>query len=564
MGKLEQLSFKEKKGPSIKRLLVFSVCVFAAALAVLIAGFAYIYHITPPDSNGGTIVDSIRFMVKPGETAFRGKDRMIILCLGVDNNYTDQGIMYTKGARTDTIFLLSVDSNAEAVNVLSIPRDTWVEITPEQGFDKINAAFAYGGIDQAKKTISRFLDTHIDHYIILKVKSTENMVNALGGIEVDVEKDMDYDDNWGHLHVHLKKGTQLLNGAQAVGYARFRHDEESDWGRIRRQQQVMNALIKEMKKPSNVLRIEKIVKVIHESIETDLTIPQMLDLARLYKDFDRSNMKTGVIKGDDGGGEGYSYIVPYENEKTALVRRLLLRDTSIPPSEVRVGVLNGTSKEGLATRLADTLTKRGYTVTRIADADRSDYTCSRVIDRLNDRKLVNNLEEFIGPNEYVGGDAAKPDSEEDITIVIGSNWLDWKENQKKLEPGSSLKQEKRTAGHQRVRKEIEEIPYPAEEEPLQVIPGEKPVSDEKEAPQSVEPADNAGSETVPVAPPTGNTAAAAPSVPVTRESPSEDTPRSPEPGGNAAASPPGPAVPPGPEHPAPQEPADKSQTNLQL
>ncbi len=476
--------------------------------------------------------------------------------------------MYTKGARTDTIFLLSVDAAAEAVNVLSIPRDTWVEITPEQGFDKINAAFAYGGIEQAKKTISRFLDVKIDHYIILKVKATESMVNALGGIEVDVEKDMDYDDNWGHLHVHLKKGTQVLNGAEAVGYARFRHDEESDWGRIRRQQQVMNALIKEMKKPSNVLRIEQIVKVIHESIETDLTIPQMLDMARLYKDFDRSAMKTGVIKGDDGGGEGYSYIVPYENEKIALVRRLLLRDTSLPPAEVRVGVLNGTSKEGMATQLADILTKRGYKVTRIADADRSDYTCSQVIDRLNDRKLVNSLEEFIGPNEYVGGEAAKPDSEEDITIVIGNNWLDWKENQKKQEPGSSRTHETRTAEGQHVKKEVQEIPYPVTEEPQEITPQHTPVIEQTPPLQAIDPpVEKTAAADSPAALPTGSAASTAtPDADPHREHTPEPLVTGPE--GGTPATPPAAAVPSRPEQSPPAGPdrdqVEKNRDNLQL
>jgi polyisoprenyl-teichoic acid--peptidoglycan teichoic acid transferase len=477
MGKLEQLSFNDNKPASIKRILIFSACIFAGALAILIAGFAYIYYITPADSHGGTVIKSLIFTFKPGQTAFEGKDKMVILCLGVDNNYTEKDIMYTKGARTDTIFLLSIDAAAEAVNVLSVPRDCYVQISEKYGMDKINAAYAIGGIKQAEETVSKWLDVRIDHYIILKVNATANMVNALGGLEIDVEKDMDYDDNWGHLHVHLKKGPQLLNGEQAVGYARFRHDEESDWGRIRRQQQVMNTLIKEMKKPSNVLRIQKIVTIIHESIDTDLTIPQLLDIARLYKDFDRGNMKTGVIKGDDGGDQGFSYIVPYENEKVALVRKLLLRDSSLPPSEVRVGVLNGTATHGLATQVADTLTKRGYKVTRIADADRNDYNSTQVIDHMNDRKLATSFEEFVGPMEYVGGDAAKPQSEEDITIIVGSNWLEWKAAQKKQNPDSSRTDATQSARRHKkvVTEEVQEIPYPPtdEQEPL-VVQSKKP------------------------------------------------------------------------------------------
>jgi polyisoprenyl-teichoic acid--peptidoglycan teichoic acid transferase len=437
MGNVEQLSFKKSNYSAIKRIIIFCAIVFSSAMVILLGGFAYIYYITPPDSHG-TIVDSIRFMVEPGKTAFQGKDRMIILCLGVDNNYTEKDILYTKGARTDTIFLLSIDSKAEAVNMLSIPRDTMVKISEKDGRDKINAAYAYGGVELAKKCIGDWLGVEIDHYAILKVKSTVNMVNALGGIEIDVLKDMDYDDNWGHLHVHLKKGPQLLNGEQAVGYARFRHDEESDWGRIRRQQQVLNALIKELKKPSNLVRMEKIVKIIHEGVETDLTTAQMLDLARLYKDFDKGAMKTGVIKGDDSvTASGMSCIEPYEDEKVAMVKRLLLRDTSLPPSEVKVGVLNGSGTEGQAIELADILSKRGYKVIRVANADRKDYASTQIIDNLNDPKLINSFEEFIGPMEYVNNQDGTKENGEDITIIIGDNWKIWKDNKKKENSSTS-------------------------------------------------------------------------------------------------------------------------------
>lgn len=417
---------KSKSG--FKRLALFTLGAIAAALIIFIAGMVYIYSITPPDSHG-TFVDSIRFMVSPGQTAFQGKDKMIILCLGVDQNWTDRNIMYTKNARTDTIFLISIDSKAEEFNVLSIPRDTWVQLSETQGSDKINAAYAYGGIKQAKKCIENFLGINIDHYVLLKVRTTENMVNAIGGIEVYVEKDMNYDDNWGHLHVHLKKGLQVLNGQQSVGYARFRHDEESDWGRIRRQQQVINALIKEFRKPANLLRMDKIAKVIHEGIDTDMTLTQLLDLARLYKEFDRKNMKTGVIKGDDAlTDDGVSYIKPNEEEKNALVRKLLLRDSSIDPSQIRVGILNGSGIEGSAIKLADILGKKGYKIIRVADADRKDYACTKLIDHLNDRKLASTLDDFAGPNEYVSDEEKKDGQDEDFTIIIGRNWAAWQES----------------------------------------------------------------------------------------------------------------------------------------
>jgi len=426
MAKIDKLSFRKNPPSGMKRMLLFCVVVFFLGLVALIAGFAYIYYITPPDAHG-TIVDSINFVFNPGQTAFMGKDNMIILCLGVDNNWTDKNLMYTKGARTDTILLASIDRKAEALNVLSIPRDTWVKLDDEHGFDKINAAYAYGGLDKAKRVIEQFLGVQVDHYVLLKVQTTTNLINAIGGVEVDVMKDMDYDDNWGHLHIHLKKGHQLLTGEQAGGYARFRHDEEGDWGRIRRQQQVLNAMIRELKKPSNVMRIEQLAKIVKAGIETDLSLAQLIDLARLYKDFDRQAMKTGVVKGDDGGDAGLSYIIPYEDEKNTLVRRLLLRDTSLPPADLKIGVLNGSGIEGQAVEVADTLEKSGYKIIRVADADRRDYAYTRVIDHINDPKLATSMEQFVGPNEYVGDDEGKKENDEDITIIVGKNFRQWKD-----------------------------------------------------------------------------------------------------------------------------------------
>jgi len=430
MAKIDKLTFKKNPPSWIKRLLLFSLVVFFCAFVVLIAGFAYIYYITPPDAHN-TIVDIINFGVKkPGGVAFDNKDRMIILCLGVDNNWTDKNLVYTKGARTDTILLASVDKNAEALNVLSIPRDTWVNLSDEHGFDKINAAYAIGGLDMAKRVIEKFLGIQVDHYVILKVQTTTNLINAIGGVEVDVMKDMDYDDNWGHLHIHLKKGPQHLNGEEAVGYARFRHDEEGDWGRMRRQQQVLNAMIRELKKPSNVTRIDKLAKVVKEGIETDLSLAQLMDLARVYKDFDRRNMKTGIVKGDDGGDAGLSYIIPFEDEKNNLVRRLLLRDNSLPPADLKIGVLNGSGIEGQAIEVADMLEKSGYKIIRVADADRRDYACTKVIDHIHDPKLANSMEQFVGPSEYVGDDEGKKENDEDITIIVGQNFRQWKDTRK--------------------------------------------------------------------------------------------------------------------------------------
>lgn len=268
----------------------------------------------------------------PGAVAFHGRDRLNILCLGLDYNHTREGIAYTKHARSDTIFIVSIDPLAHSLNVLSIPRDTRVYIPAAEGYDKINAAYSYGGVQEARKTVSAFLGVPIHHHLVVKVKAAAELVEAVGGLEVDVEKDMDYDDHWGKLHIHLKKGPQWLNGPEVVGYCRFRNDEEGDWGRIRRQQQVMGALTARLGHPTLVTRLQAVVETVRANVDTDLTLSQMVDLACLYHSFERSRMTTAILEGRGAYLGGISYILPLEEANRRLARRLL---TSPGPSGPR-------------------------------------------------------------------------------------------------------------------------------------------------------------------------------------------------------------------------------------
>lgn len=421
----EKLPVFRRKTPRAKRLILFSLFVLFLGMVILFAGSWYICNITPPESHT-TFVDAIRIvgiLVSPGQVAFGEKQRLNILCLGIDENWTKKNIMYTKGARSDTIFVVSLDSSGKTLNVLFLPRDTRVLIPPDCGYEKINAAYSLGGVNLARKTVENFLGATMDYYVVLKVRATQRLVDAIGGINVDVEKDMKYDDSWGHLHISLKAGPQRLNGEQAVGYVRFRHDEEADWGRIRRQQQVLAALVKELKKPTNLMRMGKIARIVRENIETDLTIPQLTDLARLYKDFDRRNMKTGVIKGTDEDIGGLSYIIPDEKEKKILVRRLLQGEEEMLPEELRVAVFNASGETGAAREVAEVLRTRGYQVVKVESADRSDCLSTQILDHIKNLQAAMDIDQLIGPAQVFEDPAPSPSPEVDITILVGKDWL---------------------------------------------------------------------------------------------------------------------------------------------
>ncbi len=408
--------------PSLRRLVFFSVFIFLMAIATMVGGFAYIQHVVTPMAESGStsITPPIFEPEERGRVVFRDRERINILVLGIDYNYTNQGILYTKGARSDTILVVSLNRDAEFLNVVSIPRDTQVLISEEFGYDKINGAYALGGIEQALETVSEFLEIPLHHYVIVKVRSASQIIDAIDGLPINVEKNMDYDDNWGNLHIHLKKGPQVLNGQQAVGYARFRMDEEGDRGRIRRQQQVVRALGQKLKDPSIIPRLHKIAPIVKENVETDLKIIEMVDLAQLYVDFDFSKMRTGTIVGDDAETNGITFIVPYEPENRKTVRRLLKDSSWIAKSDFRLRVLNGSKDSQAGNRLADQLHVEGMNVVEVATADRSDYEATEVIEHRHLPRARAVMMSVVPGADYRQA-YSEQDPPYDLTIVVGND-----------------------------------------------------------------------------------------------------------------------------------------------
>jgi LCP family protein required for cell wall assembly len=328
------------------------------------------------------IIDQV--IRNPGKVAFKDKDSLVILVVGLDENRDSRGIAHTKGSRTDTIFIIRVDKKAESLGMLSIPRDTWVLISERKGYDKINSAYpmafwevydrtgdyeqgVMAGLMQVRKTVQDFLGVQIDHIVMLKLDACKQIVNAVGGITIDVEKDMVYDDYWGNLHINLKKGPGRLNGEQALGYARFRHDEEGDWGRMRRQQQVIQALVSEMKKPANILRINKLASIVKSNLTTDFSILELIDIAHVYKNFDQNNIARGIITGVDDWAGGGMIVIPHEDEKKRLVRRILLAPDELLPEDMRIRVVNGTMVENAGWQMVRHLRSQGFNVVDVVE-----------------------------------------------------------------------------------------------------------------------------------------------------------------------------------------------------
>ncbi len=352
--------------------------------------------------------------------AFPGKDKLYVLGLGIDYNYTVRDIPYTKDARSDTIFVASLDLVNKRVGMLSIPRDSRVEIANHRGRDKINAAYAYGGPELSKATVEQFLGVDLDHYLVIKGYGTRNFIDAIGGVEIDVEKDMDYDDNWGHLHIHLKKGLQRLDGEQAVGYVRFRHDSESDFGRMRRQQQMVKAVVRQLMTPSALLQVDHLVDVAMENIITDMSRSQLMALAHLFYNITPDRIHTGSIPGTDLMDNGVWYFDPSDSKKEALVGWLLRGEEWYRNGLVTIRVHNASGVNGASGTVQEILSDQGYH-TIVGKTSRTHVDETRIVNLTGKDDAAQQIGRLFAATRIEGpNDEEKPQiGGPDILVYVG-------------------------------------------------------------------------------------------------------------------------------------------------
>ncbi|MBO6235945.1 MAG: LCP family protein, partial [Schwartzia sp.] len=204
-----------------------------------------------------------------------------------------------------------VDPKKKSASLLSIPRDTRVHV-PGYGYDKVNVAYSLGGHELTQDTVEEFLDTPVEHYVLIKVPTFKRIIDAIGGVDIDVEKRMEYVDEWdddGGLVIDLYPGPQHMDGATAITYVRYR-DEEGDIGRIERQQKFMKAVMDQVMSPSIIPRLPNIIREVMGSVETDLSFRQCLELAGALKEAQSNGLHTKMVSGRPVYIDEISYWIP--------------------------------------------------------------------------------------------------------------------------------------------------------------------------------------------------------------------------------------------------------------
>jgi len=338
--------------------------------------------------------------------------------------------------RSDTILLLHLDSRDKSISLLSIPRDTKVEI-PGIRFSKINEANARGGAALATRLVSSILNNAtIERYVRVSSSAFRELVDLLGGVEVFVPRAMSYTDTAQKLQINLAQGWQTLNGEQAEQFARFRNDGLGDIGRIQRQQSLIQAIRNRLASPSVLVRLPQIVRLMQKYVDTNLNFEEILTIANFGLQLDRDNFKMVMLPGRSSSEQGdlRSYwildaaardriMTQYFKQSAADFSQGRTANPSQPVSHssLKIAVQNASSKPTTAKTVAGFLRKKGFSNVSVVKDWPDKQRQSQIIVQQGDLEAANILQKALGDGKIEASSTGEIES--DLTIRVGEDWV---------------------------------------------------------------------------------------------------------------------------------------------
>ena len=353
-----------------------------------------------------------------------------------------------EGYRTDVIFVVNFDSKTNEINVVSVPRDTKVEWSSEQqerlqelgkgtrSVSKINEMTSYAGMENIRDFTIDHLETmfsiKIDNYVVVSLDAFRQIVDAIGGVEMDVPQDMYYVDNSGGLYIDLDKGVQLLDGDKAEQLIRFRRYPEGDVARVRTQQLFLEAFADTIMSPSMITKIPDLVKVLFDVVETDVSLLEIPKYYGYVRDFNVDNIEFHILPGEGAMEGGASYFFPDMNQMSEFIQVAFYNKPSkeeieqqqqaeaeaqgiILDKTISIEILNGSGKAGIAGKEEKRIEAEGYSVHAVGNYERIDV--AETVIYAKDIAKAKQLQKY-----YEGASIEEnPTIGFDIQIVLGLN-----------------------------------------------------------------------------------------------------------------------------------------------
>lgn len=343
-------------------------------------------------------------------------DRLLILFLGTDEKLE-------AAVRADSIMLFSLDTKTGDVGVMSIPRDTRVWVPSRQRWERINSAYAHGGANMAMEAVSHLLGVHVSYYVHTDFQGFQKMIDLLGGVEINVLKRMYYVDKAQGLEIDLAPGRQLLDGEKALQYVRYRDrlgdvalvdpfKDEYD-GRVERQRQFFEAIVSKALNPASLVKLPQLVTQMFRIVDTNLPWEKVLNLTISGSKLSSEKMATAVLPGNSQVVNDAWYWIMNEQKARPIIDTVVLGK----PEPLRLVVLNGNGRAGIAQEVSDLLGYYGYNVVSHGNAEHFNFTTTMVLAAAKDTERVKPLADYLGAS-IQESDAASSE----VTVIIGKDF----------------------------------------------------------------------------------------------------------------------------------------------
>jgi polyisoprenyl-teichoic acid--peptidoglycan teichoic acid transferase len=323
---------------------------------------------------------------------------------------------------SDALMLVRVDPNADTLKILSIPRGSRVE-TADTDFTTVKEANVRGGPALVSRVVSRMLnDVPIDRYIRVTPDAFRELVNLVGGVEVNVPYSMSYQDMTQNFKIDLQAGWQTLDGEQAEEFVRFKRDRDGDLGRMQRQQVVLKALQKQLYSPAIVPKIPQITRLLRQYVDTNLSLEEMLALASFGRDLDRQSTEMVMLPGRLNQS-GNSWLVS-QSDRDRLVDEYFNRAAQTPlklstPQDLKIVVQNATNNSELTERVVEYLSKKDFRNVRVSTEASDLIPKTEIIAQTGHKEAARTLKTILGVGRVEASSTG--DLNSDLTIRIGAD-----------------------------------------------------------------------------------------------------------------------------------------------
>jgi LCP family protein required for cell wall assembly len=414
---------KRKKIVNYKR---FALVIIITLVTVAALAFAWFYFylsgfnndavdLTKKNPIGNIEASDVEKVVKDGASCN-------ILVMGVDIG-DPNSTSANDPKRTDTMILAHYNAETGKVDLISIPRD--IKITINNSNQKINAAHAFGGVVGAVGAVEELLGIQIDYYGKINYEGFRSVIDAIGGVEMYIERTMDYDDAAQDLSIKFEKGTTVdLDGKKAEEFFRWRKNNdgsgfaEGDIGRIKNQQLFITKVMEKIKSPMIVIKIPSILSAIQKNVETNMDANELLKYGTIFATMNGEDMSMDTIEGVNEDINNISYYKYDEEANKEIIAKLRNGSVqSIDKSKLKIKVLNGTKKTGLADDFSKYLKENGYNEVVTGNGEATSETIVTVNE--NSEDLIDDFKNDFKINNIEISTSI--DGEFDIIVLLGED-----------------------------------------------------------------------------------------------------------------------------------------------